>query len=335
VKNRRHAGGGGRRVEVIRRLAACGLALASAGLSAQGWPTKPVRIIVPFATGVSPDVSARLIAERLPKSLGQAVVVENMPGAAGFVAAQAVARAAPDGYTTMVAPTTVMINNLFLYKNLPYDPVKDFVPVAFLTGGGPFAVTVNAELPVKTLPELIALAKSRPGAITYGVEMSSSVVPMLARLIRKRAAIDVVEVPYKTTSQLLQDVAAGRVHYTLGTPISADTMVRAGKLRIIAVTTATRFEGLPEIPTVHETIPGLKVQGFLTLVAPSATPAEIVQRLNRAVGTALKDPELQKRLIAISVVPIDAGTPELAAEALRAERETWREFVRELDVQPE
>lgn len=307
----------------------CGCAIA------QSWPIKPIRFIVPFASGVSPDVSSRLVAERLPKALGQAVVIENMPGASGFVAAQFVARAAPDGYTTLVAPTTIMVNNMLMFKNLPYNPEKDFVPVQYLNAGGPFAVTVNNDLPVRNLQDLIALAKSKPGVMTYGVEMSSSVVPMIARLIKKRSGIDVVEVPYKTTSQLLQDVVAGRVDYTLGTPISADAMVKAGKLRIIAVTTGSRFEGLPDIQAVSETIPGLRIQGFLSLVAPAATPPEIVQRLNRAIATTLQDTEMKKRLLQISVVPIDGASPEAVADALRAERERWREFVRELGVEPE
>jgi tripartite-type tricarboxylate transporter receptor subunit TctC len=310
-------------------------ALACGSAFAQSYPVRPVKLVVPFAPGVSPDVSARIISDHLPKALGQAVVIENMPGANGFVAAQFVARATPDGYTNLVAPTTVMVNNSLLYKNLPYDPVKDFVPVQYLNGGGPFSVTVNADLPVKTLSDLIALAKAKPGAITYGVEMSSSVVPMIARLIKKRANIDVVEVPYKTTGQLIQDVVAGRVNYTLGTPVSADTMVKAGKLRIIALTTASRFEGLPDIQTVNETIPGLGIQGFITLVAPSATPRDVVVHLNRAIATALKEPELKKRLLQISVIPIDGGSPEAVAESLRNERERWRGFVRELDVQPE
>jgi tripartite-type tricarboxylate transporter receptor subunit TctC len=311
------------------------LLIPAALAHAQGYPSKPVKVIVPFAPGVSPDVSARFISERMPRALGQPMVIENMPGAAGFVAAQTLARATPDGYTAMVAPTTVMINNLYLYKTLPYDPVKDFAPVAFLTAGGPFAVSVNADLPVRTLPDLIALAKAKPGAISYGVEMSSSVVPMIARLIRKRAGVDILEVPYKTTSQLLQDVVAGRVHYTVGTPISADTMVKAGKMRIIAVTTGTRFEGLPEVGTLHETLPGLKFQGFLSLVVPAATPREVQMTLNRAIGTVLREPDLQKRLLAIAVVPIEAGTPEIVTEALRQEREAWGGFVRELDVKPE
>lgn len=311
------------------------LALVCGSSMAQSYPVRPVKLVVPFAPGVSPDVSARIVAEYLPRSLGQAVVIENMPGANGFVAAQAVARATADGYTILVAPTTVMVNNSLLYKSIPYDPVKDFVPVQYLNGGGPFSVSVNADLPVKTLADLIALAKSKPGVITYGVEMSSSVVPMIGRLIKKRANIDVVEVPYKTTGQLIQDVVAGRVNYTLGTPISADTMVKAGKLRIIALTTANRFEGLPDIQTVNETIPGLGIQGFITLVAPSATPADTVLKLNRAVATALKEPDLRKRLLQISVIPVDGGSPEAVAEALRGERERWRGFVRELDVQPE
>ena len=315
-------------------LAVLSLAL-STGAFAQGWPSKPVRFIVPYASGVSPDVSSRLVAERLPKALGQPVIVENMPGANGFLGAQAAARAIPDGYTMLVAPTTVMVNNALLFKSLPYDPVKDFVPVQYLNGGGPFALTVNAELPVRTLPELLALAKSKPGALSYGVESSSSVVPMIARLIRKRGGVDVLEVPYKTTSQLLQDLAAGRVQYTLGTPVSADTMVKAGKARIIAVTGATRYEGLPDVPSVSETLPGLAFQTFITLVAPAATPQDVVLRMNRAVATTLKDPELQKRLFAISVIPAEGASPEAVSEALRSERERWRTFVSELGVQPE
>ena len=307
----------------------CGSALA------QSYPVRPVKFVVPYAPGVSPDISARIVSEFLSKALGQAVIVENMPGANGFVAAQAVARAIPDGYTALVAPTTVMVNNALLFKTLPYDPLKDFTPVQFLNGGGPFSVSVTADLPVKNLPELIALAKAKPGAITYGVETSSSVVPMIGRLIRKRANIDVVEVPYKTNSQLIQDVVAGRVNYTLGTPISADTMVRAGKLRIIAVTTQNRYEGLPDVQTVNETIPGLSVQGFMTLVLPSATPMDIVLKLNRAVAATLKEPDLKKRLTQISVIPVDGASPEAVAEALRGERERWRGFVKELDVQPE
>jgi tripartite-type tricarboxylate transporter receptor subunit TctC len=311
------------------------VAIGCGGAQGQAYPARPVKFVVPYAPGVSPDVSTRIVSEFLPKALGQAVIIENMPGANGFVAAQSVARAIPDGYTALVAPTTVMVNNSLLFKNIPYDPVKDFAPVQFLNGGGPFSVSVNADLPVKNLPELIALAKAKPGAITYGVETSSSVVPMIGRLIRKRANIDVVEVPYKTTSQLIQDVVAGRVNYTLGTPISADTMVKAGKLRIIAVTTQNRYEGLPDVLTVNETIPGLSVQGFMTLVLPSATPAEIVLKLNRAVATTLKEPELRKKLTQISVIPVDGASPEAVADALRGERERWRGFVKELDVQPE
>ena len=311
--------------ENILLRAAALIALTLSTAFAQSYPVRPVKFVVPFASGVSPDVSARIIAEHLPKALGQAVVIENMPGANGFIAAQAVARAAPDGYTTLVAPTTVMVNNSLMFKNLPYDPVKDFVAIQFLNGGGPFSVTVNADLPIKILPDLIAMAKAKPGAMTYGVEMSSSVVPMIARLIRKRANIDVVEVPYKTTGQLIQDVVAGRVHYT----------VKAGKLRIIAVTTATRFEGLPDILTVNETIPGLAISGFLTLVAPVATPPDIVLTLNRALGTTLRDPELKKRLLQISVIPVEGASPEAVADALRGERERWRGFVKELDIQAE
>ena len=144
-----------------------------------------------------------------------------------------------------------------------------------------------------------------------------------------------VEVPYKTTSQLLQDVAAGRIHYTVGTPVSAETMVKAGKARIIAVTSANRYEGLPDVATVSETLPGLAFHTFMTLVAPAATPNDVVLRLNRAIATTLKDPELRARLLSISVLPADGVAPEAIAESLRGERDRWRTFIGELGVQPE
>ena len=270
----------------------------------------------------------------MSETWGVPVVMDNRPGGSGTLAAGPVAKAAPDGYTLLYVLPNFVISTGML-TSLPYDPVKDFIPIQYLNGGGPFAVTVNAELPIKTLPDLIAFAKARPGAVTYGVEMSSSVVPMTARLIRKRSGMDVVEVPYKTTSQLLQDVVAGRVHYTVGTPISADAMVKAGKLRIVAVTTAARYEGLPDIGTVNETLPGIAIQGFLTLVAPAATPREVVMTMNRALGAALKEPDLKKRMLQIAVIPVEGASPESVADALRAERERWRGFIKELDIQPE
>ena len=313
------------------------LILAGMALTTQAqtspYPAKPVRVVVGFAPGGAADYVARAISDAMGKALGQPLIIENKAGAGSSIAAEFVAKAAPDGYTVLIASPSSISVNPALNPKLGYS-AKDLQPVTKITSS-PLVIASNPVSGINSVLDLIAMAKAKPGAMTYGVEMSSSVVPMIARLIRKRANIDVVEVPYKTTGQLIQDVVAGRVHYTVGTPISASTMVKAGKLRIIAVTTATRFEGLPDILTVNETIPGLAISGFLTLVAPVATPPDIVLTLNRALGATLRDPELKKRLLQISVIPVEGASPEAVADALRGERERWRGFVKELDIQAE
>jgi tripartite-type tricarboxylate transporter receptor subunit TctC len=313
----------------------CMLALVALGAQAQSWPAKPVRFIVPFGPGVSPDIVGRLIAERMAKLLGQPVVVDNVAGAAGIIGAQALARAPADGYTVMLAPGGTLVNNAFLFKSLPYDPVRDFMPVAMIADSGPFAITVSADVPATSLQEFIALARSQPGRLSYGVETSSSVTSIIGRLLNKRAGIDTVQVPYKTTAQVLQDLVAGRIHYTIGTPASSDGLVKAGKVRRIAVTSTRRFETLPDVPSVAETFPGFRMEGTMVLLVPAATPGEIVQRLNRTVEAALKEGDVRARMLQLGVSTGGAGTPESTAEFIRNERALWRDIVSELNIQPE
>ena len=310
------------------------LVLCAGTTSAQSWPAKPVRFIVPTGPGLATDIVARLMAERMAKTLHQPFVIDNIGGAGGIVGSQTLARAAPDGYAIMIAPASSLVNNMFQFKSLPYDPVKDFAPVAMITESG-LLIAANMDLPARTLPELVALAKAQPGKLSWGRDASSQVASIIGQLLNKRAGIDTVEIPYKTTAQMIQDVVSGRTQFIVTTLSAVETMVKAGKLRRIALTSIRRLPSLPDLPTVAETYPGFHMSGWLTMVVPAGTPREVVLALNRAVDAALKDKELSDRMIQLGVGTSGAGTPESTAEFIRSQREHFRDIVRELNIQPE
>jgi tripartite-type tricarboxylate transporter receptor subunit TctC len=260
--------------------------------------------------------------------------MENMAGAGGIVGSQTVARAAPDGYTIMVAPAGTLVNNIYLYKSLPYDPVKDLTPVAMLTVSG-LNVVGNMDFPARTIPELVALAKKQPGKLSWGRDASSGVASMIGQLLNKRAGIDTVEISYKTTAQMIQDAAAGRLQYIVTTAAAVDPMVKAGKLRRIASTASQRIATAPDLPTVSETYPGFRMEGWISIAAPSGTPREVILALNRAADAALKDKGVMDRMTQLGIGASPAGTPESTAEFVREERERFRDIVRELKIQPE
>ena len=312
------------------------LALCASITNAQSWPVRQVRFIVPTGPGLATDIVARQIAERMTKTLGQPVVIENMGGAGGILASQTLARSAPDGYTIMIAPASTLVTNLYQYKSLPYDPVKDFAAVATISDSGPMNIAANMDLPARTLAELVALAKAQPGKLSYGRDASSGVASIVGQLLNKRAGIDIVEISYKTTAQMIQDTVAGRTQFLVTTPAAVDVMVKAGKLRRIAVTSGRRSPFLPDVPTIDESYPGFQVAGWLTMVVPTGTPREVILSLNRAVDAALKDTELRNRMSNIrQAVASGAGTPESTTEFIRGERERFGGIVRELNIQPE
>jgi tripartite-type tricarboxylate transporter receptor subunit TctC len=308
---------------------------AGAGTTlAQQWPAKPVRYIVPTGPGLATDIVARLTAERMSKTLRQPFVIDNIAGASGIVGSQALARSAPDGYTIMIAPASTLVNNMFQFKSLPYDPVKDFAPVAMLSESGLF-IAANMDLPARTVGELVAYAKARPGKLSYGRDASSSVASIIGQLLNKRAGIDTVEIPYKTTAQMIQDAVSGRTQFIVTTLAAVDSMVKAGKLRPIALTSTRRFPSLPDVPTVAETYPGFHMAGWLTVVAPAGTPRDVILALNRAVDGALKDKEVYDRMLQLGIGNAGAGTPESTGDYIRMQREHFRNIVRELNIQPE
>ena len=320
---------------LLRMLLCCGLVLLVADASAQTWPSRPIRLIVPTGPGAATDIMARLLADAVSRSLGQSLVVENMPGASGILAHQTVARAAPDGYTILFTNTSGMAINLISFKQLPYDPTRDFTAVAMVCSQGPQMLSVNAELPIKTLPELMAYAKANRGKLSMAYDTTAGAAAYTAKLFNKRADLDLVEVSYRSAAQMIQDVASGVNQVMMSSVAAAQSMVDAGKVRRLAITSTTRFRGLPDLPAINETLPGVVVDGFFAVVAPAGTPPDIVARLNREIGEYLKGSEIQQRLISFGLATEGAGTPDSTAQFIREEQGHWRAVAQELDVQPQ
>ena len=302
---------------------------------AQSWPAKPVRIIVSTGPGLATDIMARLLTDRLSKNLGQQFVVENIAGAAGILGAQTAARAAPDGYTAYFAPASALATNHLLFKSVPYDSLRDFTAVAMVCDTGPFVITVQPELPVKTLPELIAYAKSNPDKLSYAFDISSGYAAIIGQLINRRMNAGMTEVPYKATAQALQDTMTGRTQLMIGSIPASDAFVKAGKLRRIAVSSEKRFAAIPDVPAIAETIPGFNIDGWFAMVAPTGTPAPIVQRLNHEIDVVLKDAEVLQRINQFGLGTSGAGTPQSTGDFIRAQRDRWAGIVKELDIQPQ
>jgi tripartite-type tricarboxylate transporter receptor subunit TctC len=278
---------------------------------------------------------ARLIANGIGGGLGQPVVVENMPGASGLLAHQAVARAQPDGYTLLFTNTSGLSINPVSFKTLPYDPARDFTAVAMVCSLGPQMLSVNTNLPAKTVPEFLSYARSHRGQLSIGFDNTAGAAAFAAKLLNRRADLGLVEVPYRAAVQMTQDAAGGIVQVLMSSIAVANAMVEAGKLRPLAVTSASRFPALPNLPAVSEFTPGVLVNGWFAVVAPRATPSDAVVRLNREIAEYLKAPNIQQRLYAFGLATEGAGTPESTAQYIHADQERWRALARELDIRAE
>jgi tripartite-type tricarboxylate transporter receptor subunit TctC len=320
---------------VLGLVLACAVAALAANAQAQGWPSRPIRMIVPTGAGTATDIMARLVANAIGPALGQPVVVENMPAASGLLAHQAAARATPDGYTLLFTATSGMSVNPISFKALPYDPARDFVAVAMVCSLGPQMLSVNAELPARTVPEFFAFAKANRGKLSIAFDNTAGAAPFAAKLLNRRADLGLVEVPYRATAQMTQDAASGVVQVLMSSIVAARAMVEAGKLRRLAVTSPARFPGLPDLPAVNEFAPGVAINGWFAVVAPAGTPADVVARVNREIGKYLEGPDIRERLYTFGLATEGAGTPESAAEFIRADQAQWRGLAKELDVRPQ
>lgn len=291
------------------------------------YPSKQVRLIVPTAPAGVTDNIGRLLAQKLTEQMGQTVVVENRPGANGNIAAEAVAKSAPDGYTVFIGTIGVMSINPFVYKQVGYDPVRDFAPISQLVLFSNVLVT-HPSLPVTTLAELISHAKARPGKLSYSSSGSGGSPHMAMALFLNMAGLDIPHIPYKGSAPAIADLLSGQVQLAFGDPIVTIPHVRAGRLRALAVSGASRIEIAPEIPTVAEAgLPGYVVQGWLSLVGPAGMAPEIVRRINAEVLKAFADPGIRETLRRLGATP-DAGSPEVLREYIAQEIRKWSTLVR-------
>ncbi len=309
--------------------AALSAILFAAGASAQAWPDKPVKILVPAPAGSSLDVLARAIGDRLKDKFGQPVVVENKPAAGGTVATGEVVRAAPDGSVMLLGFNGPLAFGPLLQK-LPYDVAKDLAPV-IITSSQPNVLAVNASLPVKSVPELVAWAKANPGKLNFASVGNGSSSHLNAELLKSMAGIDAVHVPFNGSPPAVLSTVQGETQMIFAVMQPLQAQIQAGKLRALAVTTPKRFPLLPDLPAIAETYPGFEALAWNGLVVPSATPAATVQKINAEVGAILRDPEIVKKMNGFGFDLI-GGTPADFAALIRSEAERWTPVVRKLGI---
>jgi tripartite-type tricarboxylate transporter receptor subunit TctC len=284
--------------------------MSAAGAAAQTYPTKPIRLVVGFAAGGPADVMARLLAPRMSMALGQTVVVDNRPGAGGTIAARAVAEAEPDGHTLLLGNTSTLVISPLIYRNIGYDPLKGFAPVARL-GTTANLLVVNPKLPVKTVQELVAYGKANPGKLNYASPGIGTPPHLIGEMLKLRTGLDAVHIPYKGGGQAMQAVIAGDVQFTVENPAVSLPLSQAGTVRALAVTSDTRHPQASDLPTMIESgVPDFVSVSFTGVVAPAGTPPVIVNRLNALINETLKSPEVGATLVKLAV---DAKS-ETAAE---------------------
>jgi tripartite-type tricarboxylate transporter receptor subunit TctC len=316
-------------LKITLRVVLLALVLSVGAAAAQSYPNRPIRVVVPYPPGGGTDVIARTIAQKMNEVLGQPVIVDNRAGANGIIGTDVVAKSAPDGYTVLITLATHVINPA-LYAKLPYG-ADDLAPVTLLAEY-PFVITVHPSLPVKNLKEFVAFAKSRPGQLTYASSGNGSGPHLGMELFKSMAGIDVVHVPYKGAGQAMTDLLSGQVPIFLNNFLAGAQMIKAGRLRALAVTSRDRSGAAPEIPTVAEAgVPGYAVTGWYGMMVPAATPAPVIRTLHEGVVKALKSKEVSNRLSNEAAVII-ANTPQEFSTFLKSESEKWTGVIRKAKV---
>ncbi|MEK7437465.1 MAG: tripartite tricarboxylate transporter substrate binding protein [Pseudomonadota bacterium] len=313
----------------LRLFAALILVLASAGAFSQAYPAKPIRLVVPYPAGGPLDIMARAIGQKLTEAWKQPVVVDNRAGAGGNIGADFVAKSAPDGYTLLMGAVATHAINPSLYSKIPYDPVRDFAPVA-LVAQVPNILVLNPAVPAKTVRELIALARSKPGYLNFGSGSTGSTGHLAGELFNTMAGVKMVHIPYKGAAPATADLLGGQVHLMFDNLASALPNVKAGKLRALAVTTLARSEAIPELPTIAESgLPGFDLSTWFGLMVPAGTPPEIVARLNAEIVRALDAKDMRERLEKMGAEPLPNNTPEHFAAFIRAEAAKYAKVVKD------
>lgn len=323
-----------RRKTLLCVLLAAG-ALPGAWAQSAAWPGKPVKWVLSQPPASGPDNVARLLSERLGRQWGQAVVIENKPGGQNVIGAQAAARSPADGYAFYFATTAALVTNVYLFKQLPYDPQKDFVPVGFVARS-PFGVLVRADSPLRTFNDLIARSKAEPGKFALGNEGPRTFGGMIARTINARTQAQANLVSYASVAVSIQDLLGGHVDAIVADVASSAQLAKQGRLRLLVVTSARRVPGFDDVPALAEgALPGLEMVGWFALVAPTGTPRAVIERVNRDLNTLLAEREIADRIATIGPLVDPSMSPEATAAFLRSEHARWSEITREIGVLPE
>ena len=306
-------------------------ALASSAARADQYPSRPIKIIVPFGPGGSGDISARMIGKEIEAKTKQAVIVDNRPGANGIIGTMAVKTAEPDGYTVLLITTSTHAANVSLVKNLSYDPAKDFTVVGVFKSSGSYLM-VRPQAPWKDFPAFVADARAQPGKIIFGYFNASSRTP--PEYLGRLAGIELQGVPYRAIANAVADLISGEIHCLFVDTTASNQYLQNGQMRPLAITRLTRSPQTPDVPAVAETFPGFQLTGFLGMAVPSATPRDVVERLNGLINDALTMPEVRRRMEEFGLSYDITSLADCEAE-VRAERERWTEYTRVAGIQPE
>jgi tripartite-type tricarboxylate transporter receptor subunit TctC len=319
------------RLAVALLLAALACCLAA---RADNYPSRPITIIVSLAPGTGMDTLVRVYGEKLSQRLGQPVVIDNRPGGAGVVAGETIAKGPPDGYTLAVATSAVMAIRPTLFKQRPFDPLTDFIPISLYVKS-PFVFIVNPALPVRSVPEFIKYAKERPGQLSYSSSGVGGAPHLTAELLKQKFGFDMAHVPYRNSPQSIADVAAGHVAAAIAEAGASLPLIKEGKLRALAVTSATRFSTLPDVPPLAEAIgvADLEAVSWHVLFARHDTPPEIVNRLHGEMEVIMAAPETRRKILDIGLIPYESPSIEGIQRYIRAETEKWGALVRQLGLQ--
>ena len=321
-------------MKLIRPMACALIALLSTAAHAQDWPARTVRIVVPFAAGSSPDILARVINEKLATRLGQAVIVENKPGAGGNSGTDQVAKSTPDGYTFLLSVNAPLVYNTVLYKRLPYDPFRDLTPVT-LAATTPNVCAVSNSMGVDSVKGWLEALKRNPGQYNFASTGSGSIAHLGVELIKLRTQSFAVHIPYASSGQAVTALIAGDVHFACLPPVAVMPQVKAGRLKALAVTSAQRFDLLPELPTLRESgIPDIQAEPWFAYMAPQGTPPEVVQRMSREIAAVLKDPETRQRLQGAYFNPV-GSTPQELNKFMNDELARWKPVILRAGLKPE
>jgi tripartite-type tricarboxylate transporter receptor subunit TctC len=305
--------------------------LFNAGAQSRDWPQAPLKIIVPFGAGSGTDQVARLIGQELSLALGQPVVIDNKPGAGGNIGAAAAARSAPDGLTLFVTTNTTQAANPFLYKQLPYDPIKDFVPIGRIANT-PALLVAHPSVPANNLSELIALAKSRPGKLSYASGSAGTLVP--GAMLTFEAGIDMAHIPYKSIPDGLRDVMAGTVDMMFTDMATGSVQAKAGKVKALGVSSSKPSASMPEVPPIANTLKGFELLAWYAMYAPAGTPQVVIDRLNQIIVSSMAKPEVSSKFTAVGLEPM-TSTPKQLSEFNLSELEKWGRVIKRTGATPQ